>query len=184
MRYRAPSARSILVNAEPTNPRAVRRRRRAGDRDWRARNGPDSHDTIAVNVKIALYRFLLVLLVPPLAYAALDPGFSASQVIPHAQLRGMGVPYSALLFFENHFGGIVHFVTAFVLTLLLPAARLLGSTPLRTQRSFTIGVLLAAALLVETIQYLTGRGFDAGDLLSHLLGMASGVAAWRLAAVT
>lgn len=123
-------------------------------------------------------RILLLLLLPPLFYAALVPSFVASQVVPHGFLYRNGVPYSAVLWFELHFGEIFHLLAALILMLLLPASKVLFI------RSTTInmigwGILLGlAAPVIELIQWATGRGFDSSDLLFHYVGMMLAACIW------
>lgn len=127
-----------------------------------------------------LSRLLLLVVLPPVCYAALYPGFAGWQVVPHGLLYRIGVPYHAVLWFEMHFGEIFHFATALLLTLLLPAARLLGAWSMARQRMFWLLVLLLSAVLVELFQSQTGRGFDPGDLLAHYTGMGAAGLIWLL----
>lgn len=124
-------------------------------------------------------RVLLLLTLPPLIFAALHPDFSGSQIVPHGFLYQQGVPYVAVLWFEMHFGVIFHFAAAWLLTLLLPAARLLVFRT-TVQRLFWIIALALAAPAVELFQMGTGRGLDLTDLLAHYLGMVAAGMTWML----
>lgn len=124
-------------------------------------------------------RILLLLTLPPLMFAALHPDFAGSQVVPHGFLYRCGVPYAAVLWFEMHFGVIFHFTAAWLLTLLLPAARLL-ETRMRDQKLFWIIALALAAPAVELFQLNTGRGLDPVDLLVHYTGMIAAGMTWLL----
>jgi len=121
---------------------------------------------------------VLVVILPALIYAGLDPDFAGWQVVPHGFLYRHGVPYMAVLWFEIHFGEIFHLLSAFVLTLMLPAARILGMLSIRSQRMFWCAILFLVAPAVECFQWYTGRGFDFSDLFYHYLGMAIAMVWW------
>lgn len=124
-------------------------------------------------------RVLLLLTLPPLMFAALYPDFSGSQVVPHRFLYQQGVPYAAVLWFETHFGQIFHFAAAWLLTLLLPAARLLSFRTTQ-QKLFWVVALALAAPAIELFQMGTGRSLDLSDLLAHYLGMVAAGMTWMV----
>ncbi len=123
-------------------------------------------------------RIILLLLLPGLFYAALDPDFAGWQVVPHGFLYRNGVPYAAVLWFEMHFGEIFHFLMAWILMLLLPAADLLKNYGFVDQAKRWGALLLLAAPTLEWIQWFSGRGFDLSDVLFHYLGMLAAVCTW------
>jgi len=129
------------------------------------------------------YRSVLIIILPALIYAGLNPSFAGWQVVPHGFLYRHGVPYAAVLWFEVHFGEIFHSLAAFVLTLMLPAARILGPIPMRLQRVFWCIALGLAAPAVECFQWYTGRGFDYSDLLYHYLGMGIAIGCWSFVGI-
>ena len=123
-------------------------------------------------------RGLLLLLLPGLLYAALNPRFAGWQVVPHGFLYRNGVSYAAVLWFEMHFGEIFHFLMAWLLLLLLPAAELLRPHSFAEQGKRWGALLLVEAPLLEWIQWVSGRGFDLSDIFFHYLGMLAAVFTW------
>jgi len=125
-------------------------------------------------------RLVLLILVPALVYAALDPRFAGWRVVPHGLLYGAGVPYAPVLWFEQHFGTFAHFTAAFVLLLLLPRARIWPCASSGAHRRYSFLILLLLAPVLELVHWFIGRGFDAGDMLSHYCGMLAATAVWIL----
>jgi len=125
-------------------------------------------------------RLVLLILLPALAYAALNPRFAGWQVVPHGLLYGAGVPYAPVLWFEQHFGAFAHFTSAFVLLLLLPRARIWPFASNAVHRRYSFVILLLLAPLLELVHWFIGRGFDTGDMLSHYCGMLAATVVWLL----
>lgn len=132
--------------------------------------------------RIGLARLVLLLVAPWLAYAALHPEFVTYYYVPHNLLRSLGVPYSAVLWFEVHLGDMLHMFIAFILVLLLPTARIMGNSPPYLQRRWTLIFVATVAPLVELYQLTTGRGFSGIDLVAHYIGMFLAAMLWKWSA--
>lgn len=117
------------------------------------------------------YRWALLLVIALLSYVVFQPSYNFAHWVPHSFLRGLGIPYSALLYFETHADKILHPLGAAIITVLLFASKVpfLSSNYLSPNYR-TLCVVIVALFGTELIQALIGRGFDYIDLILGALG--------------
>ena len=113
------------------------------------------------------YRGILASFTVSVAYVVVQPEYNFAHWIPHPLLRGLGVPYDALLYFESNADKLLHPLIAFILVLLLAKAEIprISEPPHRP-----LQILLLTMLSAEIVQWKIGRGFEAADLALGLLG--------------
>ena len=85
--------------------------------------------------------------------------------VPHGFLRQLGIPYSMVLWGEQNFDKLLHFLGAATLTWLIIKSKI---HTINKPRSVVIVILLC--LSAECAQLIIGRGFNSSDLLLGILG--------------
>lgn len=112
-------------------------------------------------------RIILFALLVGLSYVISRPSYNFAHWIPHNFVRQLGVPYDSLLWAEQNADVALHFLGAFITTLLISASRLpfLKAEPLRI-----LSLVCVFCLAAELLQLRIGRGFDYLDLLLGILG--------------
>ena len=102
-----------------------------------------------------------------MTYVVTRPSYNYAHWVPHSFLRSIGIPYSALLWFETNGDSFLHFFGAALLSYLLISSqiRYISSPPIRA-----IYCVISICIAAEVTQFLIGRGFEINDLLLGILG--------------
>lgn len=102
-----------------------------------------------------------------MTYVVTRTSYNYAHWVPHSFLRSIGIPYSALLWFETNGDSFLHFCGAALLSFLLIKSQIRYiSLPAIRAIYCVIGVCVAA----EVTQFFIGRGFEINDLLLGILG--------------
>ncbi len=113
------------------------------------------------------YRILLISIVGLGSYLALQPQYNFSHWMPHRALRSAGVPYNAILWFEQNADIALHLLGGLLITALLYASDL----PLLRQSAATVlACMVGLCLLAEILQFAVGRDVELKDLLLGISG--------------
>lgn len=112
-------------------------------------------------------RSLFLLLATLMTYVVTRESYNFSHWVPHSLLRGLEIPYQAILWGERNADVFLHFTGGLVLTLLIYGSRLtlIDNRPARV--FILISILCISA---EIFQFTIGRGMQWGDLLLGILG--------------
>ena len=98
-------------------------------------------------------------------YVVVQPSYNFAHWLPHDLIKGLGVPYSAILWFEQNADKFLHFVGSLMITYLIIYSDIRA---INRHYAFIIVILLCSA--AEYVQFLIGRGYNSSDLLLGILG--------------
>ncbi len=112
-------------------------------------------------------RLGLLILGGGFTYVATRPQYNFAHLVPHTQLRQIGISYDTLLWAEQNADIALHFFGAFALTLLLAGAQIYYVSAPKIRPFISVCLLCLAA---ELVQHLIGRGIETGDLLLGICG--------------
>ena len=115
-------------------------------------------------------RLCFIFLTSMMAYVVVQPSYNFAHWIPHTLLYDLGIPYSAVLSFEQNADKLLHSLGAFLITVLLIKSEL---RILKSRNHIIIGLIVTALTAVEILQYYIGRGFDINDLVLGVMGSVS-----------
>lgn len=113
------------------------------------------------------YRVLLTAIVGLSSYVAFQPVYNFSHWMPHSTLRGIGVPYEAILWFEQNADTFLHLLGGLLITALLYASDL---PLLRQSAAKVLACMVGLCLLAEILQFAVGRDVELKDLLLGISG--------------
>ncbi|GGZ99009.1 hypothetical protein GCM10008090_04450 [Arenicella chitinivorans] len=113
------------------------------------------------------YRMLLLTVLSIGSYVVLQPQYNFSHWMPHRALRSVGVPYDAILWFEQNADIALHLLGGLFITALLYASNL----PLLKQSAAKVlACTVGLCLLAEILQLGVGRNVELKDLLLGISG--------------
>lgn len=112
-------------------------------------------------------RSVFLLLAITMTYVTTRESYNFSHWVPHNFLRGLGVPYRAILWAERNADIFLHFFGAMALTFLTYGARL---TFFNARPLFIFILVSILCLSAEVFQFSIGRGMQSSDLLLGILG--------------
>lgn len=113
------------------------------------------------------YRILLFIVLGIGGYVVLQPEYNFSHWMPHRALRSAGVPYSAILWFEQNADIALHLLGGLLIATLLYASDL---PLLRQSAAKVFTCMVGLCLLAEILQFAVGRDVELKDLLLGISG--------------
>jgi len=111
------------------------------------------------------YRGLFLILFCLGTFIATRQSYNYAHWIPHALLREIGLPYSAVLWGEQNLDKLLHLIGAAALTWLIIKS---DFSSLKKPHIFLLVALIC--IFAECAQAMIGRGFNSLDLLLGILG--------------
>ena len=112
-------------------------------------------------------RLFFVFLASVMAYVVVQPSYNFAHWVPHIFLYDIGVPYAAVLSFEQNADKLLHPLGAFLLTFLLIKSEI---SVFKLRNHIIIWIVITTVIAAELIQYYIGRGFDNKDLALGIIG--------------
>jgi VanZ family protein len=115
-------------------------------------------------------RIVLVVVIIAAGYVALKPHYNTAHWTPNQTMRNLGFSYESVLVYEHYLNWFLHWVTAFIVSLLLYFSELYfpGNPRFRMVTGFLLVVGMAVSM--ELLQSGMGRDVEIADLVLGICG--------------